>query len=520
MRNRMGWIAAAGCCLVLAGCGVATAGSSPGAAGVDGTLTSSAASCAGGTGAQERAHARLIFDAIALSGRSAPQSGTLLSPARFRVSRYLKGHGPTVVMVQTAVTAGARDGEYTEAEDGLRPHVGQRWRIYGQRTRSGVITTTICAGSRRLTAVNPTAPLAPKLVVPAGSLPLPRGGAWYSEALDTSAATVANARQQAHRVLIEKWVTWQGDEFQKERSLGSPSALAGDYSTGDSEPGFGDWDALDVHTLPNAPAGVLRLLKGGRLEAGQMDHAERTSPLIWLAQLAAMLADDPNSPAARIAAFKVINRLPGLQQLGQVHDPQGRLGIGVAEQASNLHPILIAAGKACQSPYGGAGCVGVAKPAGRYELEMIFDPATHTILAVRTTAATPIPAAQIDAGTPIYEVSYLQGKVIAHPHIPPRPHPSPPTVESVPWHIAHVSGRDVTVRWSSGTCNPSLPPNPRIVVAQTNSAVTLTVLVHVVKAGGNSICAGVGLGGILSTKLAHPVGAAKLAHGKVTDHDK
>lgn len=63
---------------------------------------------------------------------------------------------------------------------------------------------------------------------------------------------------------------------------------------------------------------------------------------------------------------------------------------------------------------------------------MIFDSATHTVLAVRTIAATSIPAARIDAGTSIHEVSYLQGKVIAHPHIPPRPHPSPPTIQSVP----------------------------------------------------------------------------------------
>jgi hypothetical protein len=301
-------------------------------------------------------------------------------------------------------------------------------------------------------------------------------------------------------------------------SAGSPSDV-GDYSTGDSEPGFGDWDAVDVHTLPATAAGVLGLLKSGRLEVGQTDRAERKSPLIWLAQLAAMLADDPNSPGARVAAFEAIDGFPGLLRLGQVRDPQGRFGIGVAEQASNLHPLSIATGPGCKSPYGGAGCVGVAEPAGRYELQMIFDPATHTVLGVRTIAVNAIPAARIKPRTAIYRVSYLQGKLVAHPDIPPPPHPVPPSVESVPWHLGQVSGRHVTVRWSSGTCDPSLRPRPRIDVVETSSSVTLTVLVQVVKGGGGSICAGVGLGGTLSTTLAHPIGRRAITHGKVTDHD-
>jgi hypothetical protein len=424
-----------------------------------------------------------------------------------------------VVKVETHVIAGRHGGEYIYTEDGIQPRAGQQWRIYGHRTLSGVITTSLCSGSRQLATVNPSAPLAPKLPAPVGSLPLSRGTDWYSEALDTSSATVANAGRKPRRVLIQKWVTWQRYEFRTESWPGSPSD-SGDYLTGDNEPGFGDWDALDVHTLPKTAGGVVQLLKSGRLEAGQMDRAERTSPLIWLGQLAAMLADDPNSPAARTAAFTAIDRLPGLRQLGQIRDPQGRIGIGVAERASNLHPLLVPAGKGCAGPDGGAGCVSVVKPRGRYELQMTFDPTTHTVLAVRTIAVSAIPAAQIKAGTAIYEVSYLQGKVVAHPHIPPPPHPVPATTQSVPWHLAHMSGRRVTVRWSSGTCNPSLPPKPRIAVAETNSAVTLRVLVHVLKGGGNSICAGVGLGGTLSTTLAHLLAGRRLTHGKVTDHDQ
>jgi hypothetical protein len=350
-------------------------------------------------------------------------------------------------------------------------------------------------------------------------LPLPRGGAWYSETLDTSASTVANGGRKFPRELVQKWVTWQGNEFQKDSAPGLHLGPGG-YTTGDSEPGFGNWDAVSVHTLPVTVAGVLRLLKSGRLEEGQTDRAERRTPLIWLAQLSAMLADDPNSPTARRAAFRAIYSFPGLRRLGPVRDPRGRAGIAVAEDAGNLHPLLVAAGPGCKSPYGGAGCVGVARPAGRYELEMIFDPRRLAILAVRTVALDPIPVAWIKTGTVIYEVSYLQGKLVKHPHIPPAPRPAVPTIESVPRRLVRVSGRQVTVGWGSGTCDPGLKPNPIIEVVETGRTVTLGVLIQVVKAENNVACAGVALGGTVSTKVAYPLGQRKLAHGVVTDHDR
>jgi hypothetical protein len=106
------------------------------------------------------------------------------------------------------------------------------------------------------------------------------------------------------------------------------------------------------------------------------------------------------------------------------------------------------------------------------------------------------------------------------PHTPPRPPPNRPSVQSVPWQLAHVNGRRVTVRWQSGTCDPSLRPQPRINALETISSVTLTVQAHVVKGGGNSICAGVGLGGTVSTTLAGPVGSRQIRSGKVTDRDR
>lgn len=148
MRNGLDWVAAGLCCCVVVGCGRSGAGSASRPTGVDAALTTSAASCAAQTPAQGRARAQLIFVAVALPGRFVARSRILLSPARFRVLRYLKGHRSRIVKVQTAVTAGAHRGEYTYVEDYLRPHAGQRWLIYGQRTRSSSITASICSGSR------------------------------------------------------------------------------------------------------------------------------------------------------------------------------------------------------------------------------------------------------------------------------------------------------------------------------------------------------------------------------------
>jgi hypothetical protein len=68
----------------------------------------------------------------------------LLSPAKVRVTRYLKGGGPRVVLVRTAAeSADAGNGE------GIEPQAGQRWLIYSP-SKSSPFDTDVCAGSRRL----------------------------------------------------------------------------------------------------------------------------------------------------------------------------------------------------------------------------------------------------------------------------------------------------------------------------------------------------------------------------------
>ncbi|MFL5864897.1 MAG: hypothetical protein ACJ780_29740 [Solirubrobacteraceae bacterium] len=138
--------------MVVVGCGgVTTAGTSR-STGANAAPSSSAASCAAQTPGQDRARAEVVVDAVALPGRSAPRSRTLLSPARFRVLRYLKGHGSRVVEVETAVSATMHSGAYGVVEDGIQPRAGERWLIYGQRSGGRSIATGLCGGSRRLHA--------------------------------------------------------------------------------------------------------------------------------------------------------------------------------------------------------------------------------------------------------------------------------------------------------------------------------------------------------------------------------
>jgi hypothetical protein len=83
------------------------------------------------------------------------QSGAqqeLASPARMQVGRYLKGHGPRIVRVDTGITA--HRGRVTVSEDGIAPVAGQRWKLYLGGRRSPY-RTSICAGSRPLAAGPP-----------------------------------------------------------------------------------------------------------------------------------------------------------------------------------------------------------------------------------------------------------------------------------------------------------------------------------------------------------------------------
>jgi hypothetical protein len=104
---------------------------STGGSGETGSGSGAAGSCIAASPSAELAGARVVFIGTALSGpvADAGSAGAVLaSPARFRVARYVKGSGPSVVTVQTALTV---EGNGVIAnEDGIEPRAGQRWTIY------------------------------------------------------------------------------------------------------------------------------------------------------------------------------------------------------------------------------------------------------------------------------------------------------------------------------------------------------------------------------------------------------
>jgi hypothetical protein len=116
----------------------------------DHMVSGSAASCARLTPAQQFRAARVVFVGTMLLGPTVPAGGgrvELSSPARMRVSHYLKGRGPSVVRVQTAVKQSGRG--YRFSEDGIEASAGDRWKIYVSSQRQPY-STSICGGSKRV----------------------------------------------------------------------------------------------------------------------------------------------------------------------------------------------------------------------------------------------------------------------------------------------------------------------------------------------------------------------------------
>ena len=108
------------------------------------TVEGTAASCVGLTTGQELTDAHLVFIGRFGPGATIRTGGrnVLVSPARFRVGRYIKGHGPRTLRVVTAVTANGG-----VSEDGLQAQPGERWLIYTS-SKHGPYETSICSGSR------------------------------------------------------------------------------------------------------------------------------------------------------------------------------------------------------------------------------------------------------------------------------------------------------------------------------------------------------------------------------------
>src|SRR4051794_7885982 len=88
-----------------------------------------------------------------LPGPSVP-GGSLLSPASFAVVLYQKGKGPPVIPVSTGATL-LPGGSYRLLGEGLFPHPGELWRLYGSFGAGGGLQSGTCDGPR---AVPPPSP--------------------------------------------------------------------------------------------------------------------------------------------------------------------------------------------------------------------------------------------------------------------------------------------------------------------------------------------------------------------------
>jgi hypothetical protein len=164
---------------------------------------------------------------------------------------------------------------------------------------------------------------------------------------------------------------WQRKEW---KAAGSPHLGSG----GVEDFALSGQPFLDTSDLPTDPRALRKLIEARkiRLVDGPPGEAE-TFTLIG-----DMLRNTYLPPAFRAALYRVVAELPEVELLGEVEDPVGRTGIGVAfTKGSVTH-------------------------------ELIFDPATSALLGEREVAARRIPDLQVPAGTETGSVTYLESKLV------------------------------------------------------------------------------------------------------------
>jgi hypothetical protein len=135
---------------------------------------------------------------------------------------------------------------------------------------------------------------------------------------------------------------------------------------------------LDTSDLPTQPRALRRLIEARKIPFvdGPPGEAE-TFTLIG-----DMLRNTYLPSAFRAALYRVVAELPNVELQGEVKDPVGRTGIGVAfTKGSVTH-------------------------------ELIFDPRTSALLGERNVAARRMPELQVAAGTETGSSAYLESKVV------------------------------------------------------------------------------------------------------------
>lgn len=142
-----------------------------------------------------------------------------------------------------------------------------------------------------------------------------------------------------------------------------------------------DQPFLDTAGLPTEPRALRKLIEARK-------HPQFTDPpgeAETFTLIGELLRNTYLPPSLRAALYRVTAELPGVELLGEVEDPVGRTGIGIAYTK------------------------------GRVKHELIFDPETSALLGEREIAARPIPEFQVPAGTETGSATYLESKVVESP---------------------------------------------------------------------------------------------------------
>lgn len=165
-------------------------------------------------------------------------------------------------------------------------------------------------------------------------------------------------------------------------AAGSPSLpRAGRVEDGAISGGGMLLDAADVSQLPTDPATLRKMIEAREIRGveGPPGEAE-TFTLIGDMLREAYLPSD-----VRAALYRLTAELPGVELLGEVRDPAGRSGTGIAftdRRRGTRH-------------------------------ELIFDPATSALLGERESAVRPRAYGfKAAPGTPIGYAAYLESKVV------------------------------------------------------------------------------------------------------------
>lgn len=194
----------------------------------------------------------------------------------------------------------------------------------------------------------------------------------------------------------ESWISFDGSRRGRVREvLGKPRFVSADQRAGwvaagspslprtgqVEDSGLSSGGMLDASELPTDPVELRHLIEARKIRGveGPPGEAE-TFTLIGDMLREAYLPSD-----VRAAIYRLTAELPGVELLGEVHDPVGRLGTGIAFTDR--------------------------KRGTRHEL--IFDPATSALLGERESIVRSAPYGfKAPPGTPVGYAAYLESSVV------------------------------------------------------------------------------------------------------------